>query len=275
MTREPRNEQQLCKAAMRLVADRRGEWIVRAQPVDVVVREKPAVEWVFDTPSVGFAVEHTRIESFASQITEAKLFSQLLGPLERELAGMLPGAFFLIVDVAAARVPAEQHAQVRRALSEWILANGATLDPEEQSDSDGNCDVTANPPGVPFEITLHRDSDYDSRLFIMQNVRVDLASLQRDRIRTALIRKCPKLWRAKMEGRVSILIMESDDVALANRRTIASATTAELSARDDAPDVVIWARTSTHPWKAWLLKDGPELHPSVSAPGPYVLNPAC
>ena len=49
-------------------------------------------------------------------------------------------------------------------------------------------------------------------------------SLQRDRIRTALDRKCPKLLQASEGGRVSVLILESDDIALASRRTVASAT---------------------------------------------------
>ena len=246
---------------MNLLARRRGEHIISAHTVDAVVRDKPAVEWIFDTPTAKFAVEHTRIESFSNQIGEGKLFAQLLAPLESELAGKLPGAFFLIVDVGAAKAPNTEHAEIRRILAEWVLAKGAELEPEEQSGPDGNCDITERPSGVPFEVTLYRDADCDSRLFIIQNLVGDLQSLQRDRIRTAL------------DGRVSILVLESDDVALANRRAIASATVAELSSRNDAPDIVIWARTSTNPWKAWVLKDGTKTHPDVSAAGPYALGP--
>jgi hypothetical protein len=273
VAKEPKNEQRICKAVMSLLAHRRGEHIISAQPVDAVVRDRPAVEWVFDTPTAKFAVEHTRIESFSNQIGEGKLFAQLLAPLESELAGKLPGAFFLIVDVGAVKAPSTEHAEIRRILAEWVLAKGADLEPEEQSGPDGKCDITERPTGVPFEVTLHRDADYDSRLFIVQNVVGDLQSLQRDRIRTALARKCPKLLQASKDGRGSILVLESDDVALANRRAIANATVAELSARDDAPDIVIWARTSTIPWKAWVLKDGAKTHPNVSTAGPYVLGP--
>ena len=258
---------------MRLIAHRRSEHIISAQPVDTVVRDRPAVEWVFDTPTAQFAVEHTRIESFSNQIGEGKLFVQLLAPLETELAGKLPGAFFLIVDVGAAKALSTEHPEIRRLLAEWILAKSAGLEPEEQSDPDGKCDITEKPIGVPFEVTLHRDADYDSRLFIIQNLAGDRDSLQRDRIRTALARKCPKLLQASKGGRVSILILESDDVALANRRAIANATVVELSARDDAPDIVIWVRTSTNPWKAWFLKDGDKTYPNVSTAGPHVLDP--
>ena len=272
VAKEPKNEQLICRAVMTLVAQRRGEQLISAQPVDAVVRERPAVEWVFETPTAKFALEHTRIESFSNQIGEGKLFAQLLAPLEAELAGRLPGAFFLIVDVGAAKAPSTQHAEIRKLLGEWVLAKGAGLESEEQSGPDRKWDITEKPAGVPFEVTLHRDADYDSRLFIMQNLSGNSESLQRDRIRTALARKCPKLLQSTKDGRVSILVLESDDVALANRRRIANATIAELSARDDAPDIVVWARTSTSPWKAWLLKDGATTHPNVSAAGPYVLD---
>src|SRR5918995_4301113 len=152
---------------MSLVARRRGEDIISAEPVDTVVRDRRAVEWVFDTPTAKFAIEHTRIESFSNQIAEGKLFAQLLGPLETELAGKLPGAFFLIVDVGAAKAPGTEHANIRKSLADWILATGASLEPEEQTGADGKCDITEKPAGVPFEVTLHRDADYDSRLFIM------------------------------------------------------------------------------------------------------------
>ncbi|MFQ5741471.1 MAG: hypothetical protein ACE5JX_20940 [Acidobacteriota bacterium] len=275
VAKEPKNEQRVCKAVMCLVADRRGERIVKAEPVDAIVRDRPAVEWVFDTPTARFAVEHTRIESFPKQIGEGKRFAQLLGPLETELAGKLPGAFFLIVDVGTAKAPSGQHAELRKALSEWILAKGAALDPEEQTGPHGNCKITESPPGVPFEVTLHRDSNYDSRLFIIQNLTGDLESLRRDRIREALSRKCPKLLEAQRGGRVSVLILESDDIALANQVAIAEATVEELAARSDAPDVVIWARTSTQPWKAWLIKEGTDVHPHICAGGPFVLDPSC
>ncbi len=274
VAKEPENEQRVCRAVMCLITDRRGERIVKAEPVDTIVRDRPAVEWVFDTPTARFAIEHTRIESFPKQIGEGKRFAQLLGPLETELAGKLPGAFFLIVDVGTAKAPSAQHAELRKALSEWILAKGAALDPEEQTGPHGNCKITESPPGVPFEVTLHRDSNYDSRLFIIQNLTGDLESLRRDRIREALSRKCPKLLEAQKEGRVSVLILESDDIALANQVAIAEATVEELAARSDAPDVVIWARTSTQPWKAWLIKEGTDVHPHICAGGPFVLDPS-
>ncbi|MGD0267165.1 MAG: hypothetical protein ABSD47_19785 [Candidatus Methylomirabilota bacterium] len=265
VAREPKNEQRLCEAVIRVLAGRTGERIISAEPIDTVVRNRPAVEWIYKTPSARFAVEHTRIESFPNQIAEGKRFAQLLEPLETELAGKLPGAFFLTVDAGAARVPAAEHAAVRRALAEWILVNGGTLDPEEKTGARGNCNLTATPPGVPFEVTLHRDCDYESRLFIMQGLVGDWQRLRRERIGEALARKCPKLLAAHEEGCVSVLILESDDVSLANRTVVAEGTVAELAGRDDVPDIIVWVRTSTKPWKGSFIKDGPKVYPEIDS----------
>lgn len=265
VAKEPKNEQRLCEAVMRVVAERAGELIINAIPVDSVVRDRPAVEWIYETPSARFAVEHTRIESFTNQIADGKMFAQLLKPLEAELAGRLPGVFFLTVDVGMARVPAAEHANVRQALAEWILANGAALNPEETTGPHGRCDITATPPGVPFEVTLHRDCDYESRLSIIQGLVGDQQRLRRERIGEALTRKCPKLLAAHNDGCVSVLILESDDVSLANRVVVAEATVAELAGRDDVPDIIVWARTSTTPWKGTFIKDRLKLYPDTDS----------
>lgn len=253
---EPKNEQLLCEAVMHVLAERNGEQVIAVRQVDTVVRDRPAVELVFETPTKRFVIEHTRIESFTNQIAEGKRFAQLLEPLEAELAGKLPGVLFLSVGVGAVRVPAAQHVEVRRALTDWILAVGGSLEAEEKVGADGNCDITATPPGVPFEVTLHRDCDYDSGLLIRQNLVGDRQALRRERIREALARKCPKLSAAKTDGSVSVLILESDDISLANRVAVSQAVVAELAERNDPPAIVIWARTSTRPWMGSFIKDG-------------------
>jgi hypothetical protein len=265
ITKEPNNEQRLCNVVIQALVERIGESIIKAEPQDTVVRDRPAVEWIYETTSTKFAVEHTRIESLPKQIEEGRLFAQLFEPLQSELAGRLPGAFFLIVDVGAARIPAKQHSEVRRALAEWILENGGALDAEETTGPSGNCDITSTPPGVPFKVTLHRDCDYESRLFAMQNLQDGWKCLRSKRIAETLARKCPKLQEARKEGCVSVLILESDDIGLANRHVVAKTTISELEARNDAPDIVIWARTSTSPWKGWFIKDGSKQYPDVSS----------
>jgi len=66
VAQEPKNEQALCHAVIRLLAGRIGESVTSARQVDTVVRNRPAVEWVYETPSRKFSVEHTRIETFTN-----------------------------------------------------------------------------------------------------------------------------------------------------------------------------------------------------------------
>ncbi len=120
--KEPKNEQALCKAVIHLIGERRGEPITKIEPVDTKERTRPAVEWRFETPTARFALEHTRIESFPNQIVKGKQFAQLLEPLETDLAGRLPGTFFLIADVGAAAAPSAKHEQIRKDLAAWIMA---------------------------------------------------------------------------------------------------------------------------------------------------------
>jgi len=267
MMREPKNEDRLCEAVMRLVVADRNEAIVKVERVDAVVRDRPAVEAIYHTPTARFAVEHTRIESFPNQIAEGKVFVRLLGPLEQELEGRLPGWFDLIVDVGAARSPADQHAAIRRALSQWIVAQAPALEPEERVGRAGRCDITATPPGVPFAVTLHRDCDYESELHIAQCVVGDLQAMRRERIGQALDRKCPKLAAMREKGCAIVLIFEFNDISLGNRWKIADATVEELAGRADAPDIVFVARTSTRPWKGAFIKNGDALYPGT-APAP-------
>ena len=275
VSKEPKNEQALCRAVICLIAERRGEAITKAGQVDTIVRTRPAVEWHFETPTARFALEHTRIESFPKQVSAGKQFASLLQPLETDLTGRLPGAFFLIVDVGAAKAPIAQHVQIRKDLAAWIMAHAHALEAEENVGPSGNCDLTARPPNVPFDVTLHRDADYGSGLFIVQRPQADISALRRDRIREALNRKCPKLLEEHEAGRTSVLILESDDIALVNRMAIAHAAVAELCARRDAPDVVLWARTSTRPWKAWFIKEGSVMFPRIQKDGPLIVEATC
>ncbi len=262
---EPKNEDRLCEAVMRLVAADRNEAIIKVERVDTVVRDKPAVEAIYHTPTARFAVEHTLIESFPNQIADWKALFQMLGPLEPEFEGRLPGWFDLIVDVGAGRAPAGQHAAIRRAVSRWIAAQAPLLEVEERVGS-GRRDITATPPGVPFPVTLHRDCD-ESHLAIAQCFVGDLPTMRRERILQALDRKCPKLAAMRETGCVTVLIFEFNDISLANRWTIADATVEELTGRADAPDILFLARTTTRRWRGGFIKDGDALYPGT-APAP-------
>lgn len=93
------------------------------------------------------------------------------------------------------------------------------------------------------------------------------------RIRSAPEDKCPKLQAAKGDDLTSVLVLESNDIALANSVDIAKAVVKELSERqDDIPDEVYLVETEIEPWVVWVLKEGPHLFPDVAEAGPYYLG---
>ena len=130
-TKEPKNEQAICKGLMQLIGERHGETVTATCQPDTIERNLPAVELLFETPTTKFAIEHTRIESFPNQIVDGKQFAQLLAPLETELEGRLPGFYFLFVDVGEAKVPVSQHGAIRTAVTDWILGHCETLKEQE------------------------------------------------------------------------------------------------------------------------------------------------
>jgi hypothetical protein len=249
---------------MQLIGERRCESVTPTCQPDTIERSHPAVEWLFETATEKFAIEHTRIESFPNQIVDGKHFARMLEPLEKELAGRLPGDYCLFVNVGAAKAAASEHGAIRTAIRDWILANCASLKEEEG--------LRGTPTGIPFEIALSRDIGRGSSLIVFQGLGDDLAELRLDRIREALARKCPKLYMEQQAGRTTVLALESDDMPLINQRAIAEAVVQAIASRTDSPDLIYWVRTSTQPWKTWLLKEGASLYPSVPNHGPFVLR---
>ena len=75
----------------------------------------------------------------------------------------------------------------------------------------------------------------------------DLEKQRRQRIETALAKKLPKLAAAKIEHHAteSVLVLESDDIALANRDAIGECLREVLRDRADVPDTIYLAETDS------------------------------
>jgi hypothetical protein len=55
---EPKNEQILCDTVAKLLAQEKGESVLRKESVDANVRDRKAVEAIYYTKSRKFALEH-------------------------------------------------------------------------------------------------------------------------------------------------------------------------------------------------------------------------
>jgi len=102
--------------------------------------------------------------------------------------------------------------------------------------------ITEKPANVPIDVTLQRwpQGNGPRRLLVQRFLPPDLEAKRAERVRTALQRKLPKLLeaRSRFQATESILILESDDIALANASVIVTAVDSELQAREDKPDTI-------------------------------------
>lgn len=243
---------------------------------DTLERQKPAVDYSFRCGNQEYVLEHTLIESLPDQMRDDRQFMDLLGPLESELNGKLPppGHYKLTVHFGAVK-GAKNKAKIQDLIKSWVLQKAGCLDVGSPATAPRHF-VTAKLDGVPFEITLYRWGDLpglEGRFLIQRFAPEDLEERRRERIRIALDAKCKKLAAGKKGIKKSILVLESNDIALANAVDIGKALTLELQ-RDglQIPDEIYSIGTETPHWVIWVLKFEDQLFPEVKKAGPYFIN---
>lgn len=265
----------VCGAAVHLLSQRKGEALTFLGRPDKDERQKEAVDWIYKGESTEFVLEHTLIESVPGQIKDSMQFSELLGPLEKELKGYLPepGYYTLAVNFGAVE-GAKDAERIREALKTWIIEKAPTLE-VRSPDTIPYCSIREVPPGVSFEVELSRCRGSNGKLFIMRFSPTDLEEQRKSRIREAFGRKCPKLQRARGKTRRSLLVLESDDIALANAHVVGEAVIEELKFRqDDIPDDVYLIETDIEDhWILWVLKEGEVEYPNINDDGPHRVYP--
>src|SRR5207248_8886597 len=79
--------------------------------------------------------------------------------------------------------------------------------------------LTLTIEGIPFPVRLFRRSTDGSKILVRRFVS-DVVASRLDRMRRALADKCPKLLAARTDGRLSVLALESNDIALANYNVV-------------------------------------------------------
>ena len=90
-----------------------------------------------------------------------------------------------------------------------------------------------------------------------------LEDRRRRRLDRAFSKKCPKLQQCKAEGARTVLVLESDDIALTSFDLIGNQLPAVLAGRRDAPDDIFLVQTDTDPWWVWLMKQDDDHWPAV------------
>ncbi len=271
---QKKHEHLLCDTVVHFIAKRKNLTITEiCYPDKAKKNNEPSVDRLIKCSGIEIVLEHTLIESYPEQIADRKRVSNILGPLQTELAGQLPtpGHYNLLINVGVVK-GVKNSRRIRSALTNWIKAKAPFL--QVGSPNVAPCHyIREKPPGVPFEVTLYRFPGRDGELWTKLLASNDLDAKRKERIRKALDDKCPKLYDAKGNMRFSILLLESDDIFLANCCEIAKAVSEEFNDRDKAPDEVYLLETEVKPWAVWVLKEEDRLFNDIENSGPYYLRP--
>ena len=105
---------------------------------------------------------------------------------------------------------------------------------------------------ISFPFFLYRRSGQGSKVLVRRSVS-DVEPSRLDRVRRALGAKCPKLKDACGDGRVAVLALESNDIALANYNVVGLAVKEALAERSDSPNIVFVVETDGSPFYGWVV----------------------
>lgn len=263
---QKKHRQAVCEAVVDFMSDRTGTALEIAGAPDDTERNQKAVDLLVKAPSSSIVLEHTRIESFGEQIADDHRI-EWLAELEHELEDQLPrpGRYQIVINAGAVKGVRQPHT-VKTALLNWVVAKASALELGSPTTAPRHF-VRERPTGVPFEVTLARWPDGDGDVAVWRFTPNDLPEKRADRIRVALMEKCPKLSRAKgdLHGR-SVLVLESNDPALANHVDIADAFSAVLpNTPVNQPDDVYLVQTDIEPWRIFVLKEADKCYLNPAA----------
>lgn len=154
------------------------------------------------------AIEHTRVESFHQQLQDSARFTKVCGALETELNAQFAGRVTLVIPTFGIQ-PKQDWNGIKGKLREWLEANVPTL-------PDGYKEYRI--PGVPFAVGIWKKAGGGGRFSVARSAppsRDDNEELSQI-VANALKDKNEQLERYISSGAVTILLLETDDIALMN-----------------------------------------------------------
>ena len=240
-----------------------------------------------------YALEHTKIEPFANQITNDIRFLQFIQPVVDEINkdGLpKPGIYDLLLPVDT-RVNArgEQFEALQSSLIRSIRKTAQELhaiNPERPSRDislRGYRDKkTVRLDGILFDITLQRSVHWNDPEIVdgvLRPLRIapdDIEEKRLDRIRTALNKKKKKLTYRKNEGARTVLVFENNDIALTNCVAIRHSLVLLMPKRPFWLDEIFYMDTAIAPWTLYHWSwDDAQWHDPCENFNPESLDDVC
>ena len=154
------------------------------------------------------AIEHTNVETFRQQKQDSARFSEVCGVLETELKAAFPYDVSLIIPTFGIQTGTDWN-DIRCALREWLLTQISAL-PFGRTDHQVD--------RVPFRIAIWKHDRLGRGFGVARTVPPSLETSDEltEIVAGALNNKNDQLQRYRANGNETILILETDDIALMN-----------------------------------------------------------
>lgn len=159
-----------------------------------------------------FAIEHTSIDTIQDQRLKSDWFLKAINGLEAEFSHKLPYRLNITFHYDSIR-KGQDWQGIRNALKSWIIY-------DSQAIPDGS-HVFKNISGIPFEFRVSKRLSNNQGICFIRTEPTD-TSLPK-RLRVQLAAKATKLLRYKAKGKITILLVESEDLALMNEHKMLNA----------------------------------------------------
>ena len=150
-----------------------------------------------------FAIEHTSFDTVKNQTRDSARFLKVVGDFESEISPQLNYRLGIILPYEGIK-RGQKWSSVRESLKDWIINFSPKL-------PDGR-HLIDNVPGVPFQ--FHANKASDRRPGLIFNRFVPENNDFSNRLRGHLNRKAKKLIPYKENEFKTVLLIESDDIAL-------------------------------------------------------------
>jgi hypothetical protein len=180
-----------------------------------------------------FAIEHTSIDTLPNQRRDSDWFMQVVGGLKSDIK-TIPFLLRIIIEYGAV-TKGQNWAAIREALKTWIISDAFNL-------LDGR-HLIDNAPRIPFRMHVVKQSNRPAGLFFGRFEPDD--DTFAIRLRNLFDRKVGKLDKYHKPGTTTVLLIESDDIALMNEfRMLEAIQQAYPEALPEGVDEIWYADTS-------------------------------
>jgi len=154
------------------------------------------------------AIEHTRIETFRQQKQDSARFLKVCGVLETEMKNAFPNDVHVIIPTFGIQTGTDWNA-ITNTLRAWLLTNVSALpfgDASHQID------------GVPFSVGISKQDWHGTGFGVARWAPPNLDSKDEltEIVAGALDNKNDQLQKYRANGDQTLLILETDDIALMN-----------------------------------------------------------